>query len=195
MLVDDGKGTGYKAWVDSENFLRVHAVTQSVEHHINDAHGEAYHCVFSQSPTAADDCFFYMANNSDNDIAVEGFWMGYNDATAVDVEFYMKLGTKGTRNSATALTPANCHAGSGQAADGTFEKGADLDGGAATLGDSIAGVEIERFLFPLQDQTSAHWNFEQDLIIPKNETFTMWATDAGATYYVNVIFNYHLPEE
>ena len=188
-VIEDGKGKGFKAGVDEENMLRVHAVMQTMERHTNDEHGEAYHCIFSQSPTAADDCFFYMVNSSDDDIIIEGLWLGFINATAVDAEFYVKLGDKGSRNSATALTPANCNAGCGRAADGTFEKGADLDGGAATL---TGGTEIERFVFAdVQNLVTKHFNFEQDLVIPKNETMTLWATDAGATYYVTVVFNFH----
>ncbi len=192
MIIEDGKGSGRRAAVGMGNMLRVHAVTQTMERHTNDEHGDAYHCVFSQSPTAADDCFFYMVNSSDDsEIIVEGIWLGFINATAVDAEVYVKLGDKGTRNSATALTPANCNAGSGRAADGTFEKGADLDGGAASL---TGGTEIERFVFAdVQNLVTKHFNFEQDLIIPKNETMTLWATDAGATYYVTVVFNFHAP--
>ncbi len=192
MQIEDGHGTGNKAKVSTAGHLRVHAITQTMERHTNDEHGDSYNVLFSQSPTAADDCFFYMVNNSsEKEIIVEGIWLGFINATAVDAELYIKIGDKGTRNSATALTPANLNAGSGRAADGTFEKGADLDGGAATL---TGGTEIERFVFAdVQNLTSKMFNFEQDIILPKNETMTMWATDAGATYYVTVVFNFHTP--
>ena len=186
-LIEDGSGKGFRAGVDNENMLRVHAVMQTMERHTNDEHGDAYHCVFSQSPTAADDCFFYMANSSDEDIIIEGLWIGFINADGDDPEIYCKLGDKGTRDAATALTPANCNAGSGKAADGTFEKGVDLDAGTLT-----GGVEIERFVFAdTVNHVTSHFNFEQDLIIPKNETFTIWATDAQATYYITVVFNFH----
>ena len=187
-LIDDGKGRGYRAAVCAENKLQVHAVIQTVERHTNAEHGDAYHCVFSQSPTAADDCLFYMVNSSDdNDIIIEGVWLGFINADGDDPEVYFKVGDKGTRDNATALTPANCNAGSGKAADGTFEKGVDLDAGTLT-----GGTEIERYVFAnTQNHTTSHFNFEQDIIIPKNETFTMWATDAQATYYVTIVFNFH----
>ena len=191
MLIEDGIGKGFKARVSSENLLEVHAVIQSVESHVNHVHGDAYHCVFSQSPTAADDCFFYMVNNSDEQIIIEGVTIGFINATADDAEVYFKLSAKGTRGSATALTPTNCNTGSGMAADGTFEKGADLESGSTLTG----GSEVERFVFAnVKDQISKHFNFEQDIILTKNETFTIWANDAGATYYITVVFNFHLPE-
>ena len=193
MLIDDGKGTGHKAAVDNENMLKVHSVSQTVEHHVNEEHGNAYHCVFSQSPPAADDCIFYMINNSDDhDLVVEGVCLGFKNADGDDPEIYLEISNTGTRNNATALTPTNCNAGSGQAADGTFEKGADLDGGAATL---TGGTVIERYLFAnVQNQNSTLFNFEQDIILPKNKTLTIWANDAQATYYVTVILNFHMPK-
>jgi hypothetical protein len=191
MQIEDGTGKGFKVKISRENFMEVHAITQTVESHVNHVHGNSYHCVFNQSPTAGDDCFFYMVNNSDeNHIIIEGVYIGVKNATADDPEVYFKLGAKGTRGSATALTPVNCNTGSGRAADGTFEKGADLDSGSLT-----GGSEIERYVFAgVKDQVSKHFNFEQDIILVKNETLTIWATDAGATYYITVVFNFHLPE-
>ena len=191
MIIEDGKGSGIKAAVDFEGMLRTHAVIQTMERHTNDEHGTAFQVPFSQSPTAADDCFFYLCNNSDEtQIIIEGCWIGFNDATAVDVEMYFKINDKGTRNTATALTPANCNGGSGMSADCTCEKGADLDGGAATL---TGGTEFFRILNTTQDLQTTMFNFEQDVILPKNATITMWATDAGATYYVTPVFNFHAP--
>ena len=172
--------------------MEVHAISESVESHVNHVHGNSYHCVFNQSPTAGDDCFFYMVNSSDeNHIIIEGVYIGMKNATAADAEIYFKLGAKGTRGNETALTPVNCNTGSGTAADGTFEKGADLEGGGTLTG----GSEIERYVIAgVNDLVSTHFNFEQDIILIKNETFTIWATDAGATYYITVVFNFHLPE-
>lgn len=194
MLIADGTGKGKLARVDDENYLRVHSVMETLAHHANDFHGDAYSVTFNQSPTAGDDCIFYMVNSDSNtDIIITGMWLGFINATAVDAEVYFKLGAKGTRNSATVLTPANLKSASGNAADGTFEKGADLDGGAATL---TGGAEIERHVFAdVQNQVSAYYDFKEDLVLAKNETFTIWATDAGATYYATVVFIFHQKED
>ena len=192
MQIEDGTGKGFKVKISKENYMEVHSISQSVESHVNHVHGDAYQCVFNQSPTAGDDCFFYMINNSDeNHIIIEGVTIGVKGATADDAEVYFKLSAKGTRGGVTALTPVNCNTGSGRAADGTFEKGADLEAASTLTG----GSEVERYVFAgVQDQVSKHFNFEQDIILIKNETFTIWATDAGATYYITVVFNFHLPE-
>jgi hypothetical protein len=189
MIIEDGKGSGYKVGASSENRMLVDAVIATIEHHVNHHDEEAYNVIFSQSPTAGDDCIFWMKNTSDVDMTVEGLTLGFKDATAVDAEFYIKLGDSGTRNSASTLTAANLNAGSGHSADGEFEQGADLDGGAATLS---GGVEVKRWLFAnTQDRQSSFINFNQDIVIPKNQTFTMWASDAGATYYCILHLNFH----
>ena len=175
--------------VTDENRLRTFSISRSLESHVNHEEGEAYNVLFSQSPTAADDCIFYMVNSSDTGMIIEGITLGFINAAAVDAEVYVQLGDKGTRNGATALTPGNLNAGSGNAADGTFEQGADLDGGVATL---TGGTEIERWVFAnVQDRESAYINFEQDVILPKNQTLTIWVSDVDATYYVTVPFHYH----
>jgi hypothetical protein len=189
MIIEDGKGSGVKVGVTSENRIQTESIISSIEHHINHHDEEAYSLTFNQSPTAGDDCIFYLKNTKDKDLTVEGFLFGFKNASAVDAELYIKLGCAGTRNAATTLTAANLNAGSGKTAEGDFEKGADLDGGAATLS---GGTEVMRFLFAnIQDLETKSINFEQDLIIPKNQTMTFWASDAGATYYFTLLFNYH----
>jgi hypothetical protein len=187
--IESGIGNGKIAGVTTENRVMADCISSSIEHHVNHRYGEAYNIVFNQSPTAANDCIFYMKNTSDTDLVIEGITLGFKNATAVDLEFYIKLGDTGTRNSSTDIVPANLNAGSGNIADGDFEKGADLDGGTATL---AGGVEVNRYMFAnVQDQISTYFNFQQDIILPRNQTLTLWASDADATYYVILHMNYH----
>ena len=182
---------GNAVFVTNENQLYTKAITHSLNHHTNVDHGRSYCATFSQSPTAADDCIFYLGNDSDNyNIVVEGFDIGFIDATAADdPEVYFKINDTGTRNSGSAITPVNLNGGSGNTADCTAEQGADLDGGAATL---TGGSEFMRLMFAnTSDVSSTYYNFEQDLILPKSKTLTIWANDAGATYYFNVQFYFH----
>jgi len=188
MIIHGGTGNGYSAKVDSNNRLHTRAVTESVEHVVNKDVGRAYSCPFSQSPTAADDCIFYMVNSSADDIVVNGFELSVINATADD-SLYVKIGNSGTRNSATALTPVSLNAGSGISADGTFEKGADLDGGSATL---TGGSEVYRYVLAgITDISAKTINFGQNIILPKNKAITMWVGGSAAgTYYVSVDFYY-----
>jgi hypothetical protein len=182
MQIEDGTGGGYKTMVNSENRLAVTSVSSSVEHHTNHHDGAAYQVIIDQAATAIDDCIFYMINTSETDITLEGIHLSV-DAAA---EVYLQKGAVGTRNAATALTPANCNFGSGRTAEGTWEQGADLDGGAATL---TGGIEIERYVFRAATNTS-HFNFPQDYIMPKGSTLTIWVSST-ATVNATLHFNYH----
>jgi len=183
LQIEDGQGRGYSAGESEENRLLTDCITSSNEHHVNHLHGEAYNVYFSQSPTANDDCIFYMVNDSDTDLCVEGIKIYVSAAC----EVYVQINDKGTRLSATALTPVNLNGGSGKSADGTFEKGADLDGATSTI---TGGSELERFKF-IGEAATDTFNFEQDLILPKNSTMTIWCDTSAATVNGTVIFNYH----
>jgi len=181
MQIEDGAGTGRRVSVTLNNRLDVLAVTATTEHHANEE-GRAYHLPFDQAPTAGGDCIIYIENSDDEDMCIEGIWLSPSGAT----EIYFQLGDTGTRNAATGVVPVNCNAGSGNTADGTFEVGADLDGGAATL---AGGTEIERYVYRAAAD-SAYRNFEQDIFIPKNSTLTIWSS-AIVTINGTLVFNYH----
>lgn len=168
MIIEDGIGKGFKAKVNEENCLCAEAVNVPFEFHINQDHGEFYSIVLDQAPTAGDDCILYVKNNNDKDMLISSIAIFASGA----VEVYMKLQDSGTRNAVAALTPVNRNAGSGNAADCTCEQGADLDGGAATLG---GGTEVERIAVEANKQTlKVDWC--SAIIIPKNQTMTLWAS-------------------
>lgn len=181
----DGTGDGYNAKVTNEHRLETLAVTATNEHYANHAQGNAYNLLFDQAPTAGDDCIIYIQNTDDIDMCIEGIWLSVSGAC----EVYFQLNDTGTRNAATDVVPPNLNAGSGNIADGTFEVGADLDGGAATL---AGGTEFQRFVFRAATD-SATFNFEQDVIITKNATLTIWVS-AIVTINGTIIFNYHTLE-
>jgi len=185
MLIEDGKGTGRKAAVSNDNFLKTRAVTVSIEHYINHHNGEAFNILFQQAPTAGDDCIFYMENSSDDDVVVEGLTLAVSGAC----EVYIQINDVGTRNAATDVVPSNLNASGSKLGDGEFEYGADLDGGAATL---AGGYEIERYVFYAATNSSA-FNFEQDVILQKNRTLTIWC-DAIVTVTGTVIYNQHIED-
>lgn len=183
MLVEDGGGTGRAAVVNEDQRLDVASVSSSIEHHVNHVHGLAFSASFSQAPTANDDCILFLQNTSDIDMVIEGFYL----ATSAACEVYVQKNNTGTRNAATVITPQNVNLGSGKEAEATVEKGADLDGGAATL---TQGGEIGRGVLHAAIQTS-WFNFQQDLIVPKNKSITFWVDTAGVIVTGVVPFNYH----
>jgi hypothetical protein len=164
--------------------MLVQAVEESIEHHINHFHGLAFQLTFNASPTVGDDCIFYMQNTSDTDLIIEEIMM-YVDAPC---QISLRVGDKGTRNSATSIIPINANGGSGLSADGVFETGVDLDGGSATL---TGGSEIVMYKFGAASGKTDSFNFAQDLILPKNETLTIWCNNASATLYASLPINFH----
>jgi len=183
MIIEDGH-SGNKVAVNNDNRMLVQAVESSIEHHINHFFGLAFQLTFDVSPDATNDCIFYMQNTSDTDLVIEEIMM-FVDASC---EISLKIGDKGTRNSATNLIPINANAGSGLSADGIFEKGVDLDGGGATLS---GGNEIAMYKFGSSNGKTESFNFAQDIILPKNETLTIWCSDSSVTLYATLPINYH----
>ena len=181
MYIEGSSTPAYRADVTEGGRLKTLAVTATTEHHACEE-GQAYHLLFDQAPTAGDDCIIYIHNEDEQDMCIEGIWLSPSGAT----EIYIQLGDTGTRNAATDVVPVNCNAGSGNTADGTFEVGADLDGGAATLD---GGAEVERHVFRAA-ANSTYFNFEQDIFIPKNSALTIWSS-AIVTINGTIVFNYH----
>jgi len=183
VQIEDGQGNGKSVGVSDENRIKAECITSSNEHHVNHQHAQAYNVYFEQSPTANNDCIFYMVNDSDTDLCVEGIKLSVDGAC----EVYLQINDKGARLSATELTPINLNGGSGNIADGTFEKGADLDGAGSTI---TGGKEFERIKLIAATPTQL-FNFEQDLILPKNSTMTIWCDTSTVTVDGTIIFNYH----
>jgi hypothetical protein len=188
LMIEDGGGSGKNAHVNNEGMLKVSAASASIEHHINHHHGTAYTMSFSQAPTANDDCILYVKNASDTDMVVEGFYL----AVSAACEVYAEINNAGSLGDATSVsqTPVNVNAGSGLTAEGTFELGADLQAGTSTL---ATGNEVGRGVFTAASNT-AWYNFNQDLILPKNKVLTLWCDTAGVTVTAMMEFNYHTDE-
>jgi hypothetical protein len=182
FMLEDGRGTGTKASVDVNGFLGVRAISQSIEHSINHFFGLAFNVLFTQTPAGTDDCVFYMENTSDTDISIEGLIISVDGATNVSVY----INDKGTRNAATDLVPANLNGGSGNIATGNFEQGSDLAGGSSTL---TGGKLVEKFVLRAASDSKTI-NFEQDIILPKGATLTIYSS-AVVEIICTVPFNYH----
>lgn len=182
MQIEDGKGSGTKAGVNSQFRLLVSAIVGTIEHDANHTSELAFNVLFSQAPTANDDAIFYMENDSDVDMTVEGVILSVSAAC----EVYIQVGDTGVRNSPTLLTAVNLNVGSGKEAQGEFEVGADLEG----VTPFESGKEIERYVFRTAID-SRDYNFNQDVIMKKNRTMTIWCDTASVTVTATVIFNYH----
>jgi hypothetical protein len=169
MQIEGGTGNGYKAKVTEENMLLTRAVTVSDEHHVNVDEGEAYSWYFTTDPDAADDCVFYLKNDSDADLILEGMDLFVTD----DCDVYVKLGGSGAyATGTTAVVGANLNAGSGNVADCTCGKHTDIEAAGSTFS---GGTEVARYAYQSGTLVDTHHiNFPCDLIVPKNQIFTIW---------------------
>ena len=87
----------------------------------------------------------------------------------------------------------NGNTSSGRVASANCEKGADLNGGASTI---VTGDEIIRVLYPnVQDSAHKHINFEADIILTPGNALTIWASDAGATYFFDIVIWFTTPRD
>ena len=177
-FIRDGKGRGYLVGVSSDNRALVKAVTETVERYENEE-GRAYHLLFNQTPTAANDCFCYFKNDSSNDIILEGIWFRVASAEQVQI----KIGDVGVPVGGVDITPVNCNAGSGSTADGTFQAGNDIT--------SLSGGSVIEHYW-LTNTDSKHFNFEQDIIVPENSIMTLWAVTGAIAISGTLVFNHYV---
>lgn len=178
-MIEDGSGRGFQVKVDSSNRLYVYAISESLEHHTNIIHGESYNLLFSQTPTGAGDCFLYMKNLNDEDIILEGIVLN----TATDETIEIKISDVGTALGGVDVTPVNLNGGSNNQAQGTFQTSNDITG----LG---GGFSLFKF-FIKGGGSSDFFNFDQDIILPKNRTLTLYGTNGSIQIDGFLSFFYH----
>ncbi len=165
--------------VTSEGRAKVLALSVPLGHHINHDHGDAYTINVSVTPTGAGDCFFYMKNLSETDIIIEKICL----YVAADDIISLNISDTGTPVGGTDVTPVNCHAQEGRQAEGTFQYGVDITG-------LSGGKLLHRFFFNGGD-TSKEFNFNNNIILPKNSTLTLWATTGNAVVMFTIPIFYH----
>lgn len=182
VLIKDGLSSA-TAGVTSDNRLRTSAATTSIEHVVNHHNGDAYSVIFEMSASAADDCVFFMKNENTNgkDLVVEGIRFCVDSACIVSV----KIGDTGTPASPSSLTPVNLSAESGKSADGTFNQGPSLDNGSALTGGNTI------YTYRYTAATSEYVNFEQDVILGRNNALTIYMNNATTTVTGTFDINYH----
>ncbi len=179
LIIEDGKGSGKTAAVNSENKLETLAITSTLEQHVNHHEGEAYTAMFSVTPTGAGDCFGYIKNNSEIDMLITSLMI----RCASDEIVQIKLNDEGTPVGGSGITLVNRNAGSGKSADVTSQQGVDitgLSGGAVVAGAFVKGGE-----------SSLQVNITTSLIIPKNKVITFYAVTGTAALMVGAEVHFH----
>jgi hypothetical protein len=189
MLIEDGQGSGRTAGVNAKNRLKTVDISSSVEHNVNHEEGRSYNMIFQVNPTSSnpsleteETCFAYIKNNSDIDLCFEGIDLrlaGTGEAEIIKI----KGGDSGTPIGGTEVTPVNLNLGSGKQANGTFLKGSNITG--------LSGGTTLRRIYIGSSNTSETFNFEQDIIVPKNNVLTIYAVNGGAEVATILMFNFH----
>ena len=178
IQIEDGKGKGVSAEVSSSGMLKVCAVSSSIEHYVNHHYRKAFMTTFETSASSSDNCVFYIKNTDNIPLIIEGFWIYVDQAC----DMYMKINDSGTPTNTTSVTPINLNTSSGLDAKCDVYKGNDITG-------LSGGSEFCRFVF-IEETKTEYYNFDQDLIIGENDTFTIYL-DTTATINFNIPFNFH----
>ena len=147
--------------------------------------GDAYHVLFGVNPDGANDCFFYLKNDSDSQyLVIEGFW--YTASAAEEVNVYIAQTGTAVKTNGSDLTPVNLNASSGKAADVTcYGETADA---AVDITGLSGGRNIDKlWITALAD--NKFFNFEQDVVLDKNDTFSLYAVGGDVLIRGNVVFH------
>ena len=176
--INDANGT--PAIVTPKGKLRGYVVSESEEHHANESDGLAFTWQFSNDADAGDDCLFYIKNTDDRDLMLEGIDLYITAAC----EVYLKVGGAGTTAAGTAVVGANLNPGSGNVADVTCLHAPDVEAGGTFTG----ATECNRFKYAAAANTH-HVNFAMDIIVPKNQVFTLWC-DTVAVVITGTLYGY-----
>jgi len=184
LIIEDGKGTGKSVGVSDNNELLTHGVSVSEEHSANMDKGKAFSWIFSEDADANDDCIFYIKNTSEENLVVEGVELYVSGAT----EVYVEIGNEGTTTTGTTVSGKNLNAGSGNSPKVTAIKDGDVQSG----GTLATGDEVKRFIFAAET-TSKHYNFVADLIIPPQQTITIWSNTAAIVVKGTIVGYFYNP--
>ena len=126
MKIEDGKGGGKFAAVDTENRLVTTAVTEPQDRHLARIEHTTWSLPFSGvDPVGTDDYFFYIKNTGTNDIAITDIRVNSTVAGVIDVNHV--TGTP-TYTSDTDVTPVNRYLGSSTAPTATVKTDTDTAG-------------------------------------------------------------------
>lgn len=183
IQIEDGGGTGRTVKVNSEGQMSTLSSIVTAEHEANHEHGLSFNALFAATPAGADDVIFYLKNTSDKDMVIEGVWWQTPSAEQVYYKLGDIVGTAGGASSET-ITPANLNAGSGNIADviclsRTADAAVDITGVSG-------GTTIQKLW--LTSAATVNFNAEQDIIIPKNQVFTIYCVAGSVALRGTVVF-------
>lgn len=168
MLIEDGKGRGYKAAVGPENKLDVCAIVRSIDLHCNQAEGDTYSLVITETPTTSGNCFCYFKNVSEKDLVISSVKVACDVTDTMD----FVLGDSGTPVGGSDCVLVNRKSGCGNVADMICKVGNNIIG--------LSGGAIVERLVVKGGESSFKYAWLSGLVVPKNHTFSLYV-EKGAT--------------
>ncbi len=177
--LNDASGTPAK--VTSEGKLKTYSVIEPEELHVNEDEKECYSVLVDVTTGTVDDDFFYLKNNSDSDLIIYRI-KGWCDDASQEIKVLIGATDAGT-DAGDALTPVNMNAGAGNVADVDCTQDAtDL----AITGGSV----VDLLKFHVTPLLESDWEYQEGIIIPKNQRCHMEAALAGLIN-LNIFFYFH----
>ena len=177
--IENGIGSGaFGAEVDSNNDLHVLATVVSENHSINRKTGQSYFVYTDITPTAADDVFLYIQNNSPTkDLVVDWYrvWTASGSPEAIDV--YVR--DTGTPAGTTPLSGVNRNLKSGNVADATLYEGVDITG-------LSGGEQFDRIR--IGGGSDVVEEFRGGIILGQNDVVVLRAVTGGIALEATIAF-------
>lgn len=124
LRLEDGKGGGFQAEIDSKNRLATTAVTEAVDAYINKISGKQWSIPFEDlNPDGNDDYVVYIKNDGDKVLHITDIRISATAATQVELH-----AVSGTAAGGTNITLVPKTVGSSATAEATIQSGTDITG-------------------------------------------------------------------
>jgi len=176
MMIEDGKGTGRRAGVNSLNQLESRSICSTYHQFVSDYHGHAYMAPLGTEAkptltvTAAGGYMMYLKNTSTDYDAV--FARLAISTSALMVITAIKNPDIGALVNETAITPVNKNFKSGKLADVELY-------GWDEVGDGITGITAGTCIGTYQVDGIERLIFDEALILGVNDIIAFKAKNAG----------------
>lgn len=172
----DGTGAGYRAKINSMNMLSTLSASVSLQHYINHKDREAFSIVVQQTPTATDDCFFYLKNSDNMDMNLWNVCLYCAAAEAIEIWSVTGAAV------GTDYVPVNFTVGSGKQAQATCKVGNDITG--------LTKVKLmKRYRLKAGEQVSFEIN--SGIIIPEDQAIAVYAVTGTALTELCTTIDFH----
>lgn len=111
MLIEDGKGTGHRAEVTDDNFLRTYSQTETEMSHTAEHHGDAYIWTASKDINTTDSIIWIRNDSTTQNLIIECFHVTNNAAGS-----WFAYCPTGTTADGDTITGVNTNRSSGNVA-------------------------------------------------------------------------------